>query len=746
MHHKCSSAKHRIISPKAEPRAGGCGGHAEVQHNDVSEGKHEHGHGKGAGREKRNGKVAKPALLHQSSAEVSSTNQVDVPDTTQSSPVSISSGLNSDPDMVDSPVVTGVSSMAVASVMGSLSQSATVFMSEVTSESVYTMSPTAGPNHHLLSPDASQGLVLAMSSDGHKFAFPATGGSESLSMLPGNVSEELVLSTTLDGGRKIPETTMNFDPDCFLNNPKQGQTYGGGGLKAEMVSTNVRHSPPVERGFGFTAVLTKEIKTEDTSFEQQTAKDAYSSSAAATASSSLSLAAGSGLLPSGGGLSPSTTLEQMDFSAIDSNKDYTSSFSQTGHSPHVHQTPSPSFFLQDASKPLPIEQNAHSSLSDSGGGFVMPTVKTEASSQTSSCGGHVGTRIESTSSLHLMQFQANFQAMAAEGEVTMETSQVAEGGEGLIKSGELQACSSEHYLQPETPGVIRSTGGVPILPGNVVQGLYPVAQPGLGTSSNMELSLDHFDLSFSNQFSDLINDFISVEGGSGTLYGHQLVAGDSAALSQSEDGARAAPFAQAEMCIPCCSPQQGGLQLGGAEGGAGTVAYMHVAEVVSASSAQGALGLLQQSGRVFMVTDYSPEWSYPEVSGRLASSPASPHLTLRHEADASPFACGPPDHPGHTGPSACPQVLEMPPPASAAVLSLRRREQLQSPEAPGRPRGLPAPARAGLCPPAYVLRCHLCFALLWGAGGGERDAGSAEKAFRSHRSGPSKAIVLDLLP
>ncbi|CAH7446887.1 Camta1 [Phodopus roborovskii] len=613
VHHKCNSAKHRIISPKVEPRAGGYGGHSEVQHNDVSEGKHEPSHGRGTSREKRNGKVAKPSLLHQSSTEVSSTNQVEVPDTTQSSPVSISSGLNSDPDMVDSPVVTGVSSMAVASVMGGLSQSATVFMSEVTNEAVYTMSPTAGPNHHLLSPDASQGLVLAVSSDGHKFAFPTTGSSDSLSMLPSNVSEELALSTTLDGGRKIPEAAMNFDPDCFLNNPKQGQTYGGGGLKAEMVSTNIRHSPPSERGFGFTSVLTKEIKTEDTSFEQQMAKEAaYSSSAAAAASSSLTLSAGSSLLPSGGGLSPSTTLEQMDFSAIDSNKDYASSFSQTGHSPHIHQTPSPSFFLQDASKPLPLEQNTHSSLSDSGATFVMPTVKTEASSQTSSCSGHVETRIESASSLHLMQFQANFQAMTAEGEVTMETSQAAAGSEVLLKSGELQACSSEHYLQPETNGVIRSAG-VPILPSNVVQGLYPVAQPSLGNTSNMELSLDHFDISFSNQFSDLINDFISVEGGSGAIYGHQLVSGDSAALSQSEDGARA-PFTQAEMCIPCCSPQQGGLQLSGTEGGAGTMAYMHVAEVVSAASAQGALGMLQQSGRVFMVTDYSPEWSYPECA------------------------------------------------------------------------------------------------------------------------------------
>uniref|UniRef100_A0A8C3K0I5 Calmodulin binding transcription activator 1 n=1 Tax=Calidris pygmaea TaxID=425635 RepID=A0A8C3K0I5_9CHAR len=614
VHHKCNSAKHRIISPKVEPRTGGYSAHSEVQNNDVSEGKNEHSHGKASSREKRNGKVAKPVLLHQNSTEVSSTNQVEVPDTTQNSPVSISSGLNSDPDMADSPAVTGVSSMAVASVMGSLSQSATVFMSEVTSEAVYTMSPTSGPNQHLLSSDAAaQGLVLAVSSDGHKFAFPTTGSSESLSMLPSTVSEELVLSTTLDGNRKIPETTMNFDPDCFLNNPKQGQTYGGGGMKSDSISTNIRQSPTTERSFNFNTTLTKEIKTEDTSFEQQMSKEAFSST---SASNTLTLTTGSGLLPSGGGLSPSTTLEQMDFSAIDSNKDYSSSFNQTVQSPHVHQTPSPSFFLQDASKPLPLEQNTHNNLNDTSGSFVntlgIPSVKTESSSQTTSnCNGTVETRIESSSSLQLMQFQANFQAMTAEAEVPMETSQQAEGNENLLKSGDLQACSTEHYLQPEANGGIRNGNNLPILQGNMVQGLYPVAHPSLNNSSNMELNLDHFDISFSNQFSDLINDFISVEGGSNALYGHQLVSGDSASLSQPEDSNRAS-YSQAEMCIPCCSPQQANMQLSSTESGASTMAYMHVAEVVSAAAAQGTLGLLQQSGRLFMVTDYSPEWSYPE--------------------------------------------------------------------------------------------------------------------------------------
>lgn len=616
VHHKCNSAKHRIISPKVEPRSGGYSAHSEVQNNDVSEGKNEHSHGKTSSREKRNGKVTKPVLLHQNSTEVSSTNQVEVPDTTQNSPVSISSGLNSDPDVADSPAVTGVSSMAVASVMGSLSQSATVFMSDVTSEAVYTMSPTTGPNQHLLSSDAAaQGLVLAVSSDGHKFAFPTAGSSEGLSMLPASVSEELVLSTTLDSSRKMPETTMNFDPDCFLNNPKQGQTYGGGGPKGDGV-TNIRQSPTTERGFNFTTVLAKEIKTEDTSFEQQMSKDAFSSS---SSSNSLTLTAGSSLLPSGGGLSPSTTLEQMDFSAIDSNKDYAAGFNQAVQSPHIHQTPSPSFFLQDTSKPLPLEQNAHNTMNDASSSFVnplgLPSVKTEAPSQgTSNCNGTVEARIESTSSLQLMQFQANYQTMAGEGDVPMETSPQAEANENLLKPGDLQTCSTEHYMQPEANGSLRNGTSLPLLQGNMVQGLYPVAHPGMNNSSNMELSLDHFDISFSNQFSDLINDFISVEGGSNAIYGHQLVSGENAGLSaQSEDSNRPS-YSQAEMCIPCCSPQQANLHLSNAENGASAMAYMHVTEVVSATAAQSTMGMLHQSGRLFMVTDYSPEWSYPEVS------------------------------------------------------------------------------------------------------------------------------------
>ncbi|KAJ8016764.1 hypothetical protein DPEC_G00010750, partial [Dallia pectoralis] len=759
VHHKCNSAKHRIISPKVEPRGSYSSAHSEVQNNDVSEGKTEHiGHGGGkssggggGGREKRNGKVPKPVLLHQNSTEVSSTNQVEVPDTTQNSPVSISSGLNSDPDMADSPVVTGMGH--VAAVMSGLSQS--VFMSEVTGDPVYSMSPTGGSNAHLMGPDtASQGLVLSgVVADSHKFAFPGggtsersggSGGTDGLSMMSaGGVSEELVLSSSLDaGGLKIPETTMNFDPDCFLNNPKQGQTYGGSGLKGDSSSSSssnstngsLQRSPSMSDSvYSFNSALVKNIKTEDTSFEQQLAKEqGYQVGAGVSCGGGVSGSAGSGssqgslgltpagsLLPSGGGLSPSTTLEQMDFSAIDAKQDYSSGAGSVGYgqainSPHLsHQSRSPSFFLQDAQQPSQAQQGRSSMVQkthmmehnphDSTTYMGLQVVKTDSpgsnghihhhhqshqSQHRTNCNG--GSPTEGSGqgprSLQLLQYQGSFPdevvGLEQTGSVGPGQTVRTDNGEVLLKPEDhLQACGggntegvrTEHYMQQANDGgggagggpggggggegVVMSNGnGInsdgsnhsqphqlqPLLQGaGLVQSLYTAVGPhqGLGgTSSNggaggagMEISLDHFDISFGNQFSDLINDFISVDGSGanmaagGAIYTHQLVAshvsdgqGTSSGVpqqGQEEGGPRGPGYSPSEICLqPCCSPQSlgGGSGAGGSVAEQGSLAYMHVAEVVSAAVAQGALGLLQATGRLFMVTDYSPEWSYPE--------------------------------------------------------------------------------------------------------------------------------------
>ncbi|XP_034066912.1 calmodulin-binding transcription activator 1 isoform X1 [Gymnodraco acuticeps] len=762
VHHKCNSAKHRIISPKVDPRSGGySSAHSEVQNNDVSEGKTEHsahgggkssgGGGGGSAREKRNGKVHKPILLHQNSTEVSSTNQVEVPDTTQNSPVSISNGLNSDPDMADSPVVTGMSH--VASVMSGLSQS--VFMSEVTGDPVYSMSPTGGPNTHLMGADAtSQGMVLSVASDRHKFAFPGGGVGEpgtnaagdSLSMMSSaGVSEELVLSSSLDAGSiKIPETNMNFDPDCFLNNPKQGQTYGGSAMKIEGNSSStssssggsscngsMQRSPAMsDNGYTFSSAMVKNIKIEDTSFEQQLAKESgYQvgpvvscgggvsvSSGAGSGQGNLTLNTAGSMLPSGGGLSPSTTLEQMDFSAIDAKQDYSSNatavnYGQAMSSPHMqHQSRSPSFFLQDSSqtgqgqqgrpsmgqKTHLMEHNSH----DSGAYMGLQVVKTDspgsnghihhhhqAHQHRPNCNG--GSPAEGggqAGSLQLLQYQGGYPGLGAEHEEVVGLEQqgnvnsaqagaTENGAENLLKPGNhIQACGTgngegaEHYLQQAPDGGGGGNGGAgegvvmhngnnnsdgsnrsqqqqqlqPLLQGtSMVQGLYNAvgAHQGLvGAASNggaggtgMEISLDHFDISFGNQFSDLINDFISVDGSGttmsagGALYAHQLVqshssdsqnsAGGPPQQGQEDGGARSSGYSPSELCLqPCCSPQSlsAGAGGGGNTGEPGSLSYMNVAEVVSAAVAQGALGMLQATGRLFMVTDYSPEWSYPE--------------------------------------------------------------------------------------------------------------------------------------
>lgn len=127
-----------------------------------------------------------------------------------------------------------------------------------------------------------------------------------------------------------------------------------------------------------------------------------------------------------------------------------------------------------------------------------------------------------------------------------------------------------------------------------------MAQPGLGNASNMELSLDH-DISFSNQFSDLINDFISVEGRRHHLRAPAGVRGRHSTLAVGGWGP--CPFTQAEMCIPCCSPQQG-LQLSSAE--AGPASWPTCTSLRwSRPPRPRAPGDAAAGGRVFMVTDYS---------------------------------------------------------------------------------------------------------------------------------------------
>ncbi|XP_077581614.1 calmodulin-binding transcription activator 1-like isoform X6 [Stigmatopora nigra] len=613
LHQKCSSVKQRIISSKQESgtAAGGgapAGGAAtagqrseeadgtEVQNSDVSEGQTEPSPGgrrsRAGGGDRRNGRMAKPSLLPQSSMEVSSstsTNQVEVPDTTQSSPLSITS------DMADSPAL---------AIGAGLSQSTAVFMSEVTTltgDSVYS----AGHTHLLPSPHESSanGILLAVGPENQRFAsFPGGVGL--------GEGGELVLSSSLDtgGGVSLPETAMTFDPDCFLNNPKQGQTYGGGGGKTEGCNGNDGGIHCSSNGFVYSPSVVNNIKKEATPMEQP-------------------LAPPSSYVGEGAGLSPSTTLEQMDFSAVMSSP-CVPGLTQSAHHP------SPNLFLQT---PTHANQNSQQQTNgvdtpqecDEARAYInMPddTPITNGdhhshlrrSSQDQAMCGRNG-KGASVSSFPVTNRDANVE-QASNGVRQEVGGKVLEnGGELMLKSGAAHeayaSVDTDHYLPPTDGNGVGDEGGagcgatgtgeneilsngvslsgpsssVGASPQSIGAGtsieraLYNSSLPPQGggvsataSGAGAAISLEGFEASFGSQFSDLINDFISVEGSAG---------GVGAAVNG------------------VLMPQEGAV---GEEQGMGE-GHLQGSEVE-----QGALGMLQETGRLFGVTDYSPEWSYPE--------------------------------------------------------------------------------------------------------------------------------------
>ncbi|XP_024125346.1 calmodulin-binding transcription activator 1 isoform X1 [Oryzias melastigma] len=618
LHQKCSSVKQRIISSKQESGAAAGGGTTlgtsiaagqraeeadgtEVQNSDVSEGQTEPSPGGGrsraAGGERRNGRITKPSLLPQSSMEVSSstsTNQVEVPDTTQSSPLSITS------DMADSPAL---------AIGAGLSQSTAVFMSEVTTltgDSVYS----AGHTHLLASTheNAPTGILLAVAPDNQRFA--SFSGGVGL-----GEGGELVLSSSLDaaGGVSLPETTMTFDPDCFLNNPKQGQTYGGGGGKTDGCNGDDRGLHCSSNGFVYNSALVNNIKTEAAALEQP-------------------LTTQSSYVGEGTGLSPSTTLEQMDFSAVMS-----SSCVPTLAQPAHH--PSPNLFLQatpQTSQPSQLQANGTKATQEPAepqSYLGLPPVTTESPVSNGDLHSHLHQASTDQQALCVRKaaavgaFSLTAPDPSAEGrghqEIGTMDKPAENGGELLLKAQDSHdayaSIDTEHYLQPadDTGGgqegggggggegggggggeneilcngvnlsganssVVASPQSIPA-GGNMEGRLYgsQLPQQGVGVNAaaagaGAAISLEGFEASFGSQFSDLINDFISVEGSGG---------GVGAAVSG------------------VLMPQEGAA---GEEQGSGT-GHLQASEVE-----QGALGLLQESGRLFGVTDYSPEWSYPE--------------------------------------------------------------------------------------------------------------------------------------
>ncbi|KAK9398421.1 calmodulin-binding transcription activator 2 [Crotalus adamanteus] len=189
--HKCNSIKHRIISPKVEVRPCPFPALTEVQNISGSpEARAEADPAKGPVLDSKGTKPAKTT---------SSTMADAVPDSTQPPPALPRPG--SFPKQERPPVTLSVS------LPGS-----TIFVMAGPSGAEKPLALT--PSQHLVS--------------GEGGAAPTT--PLGLAVLPG-----LLLSQSLESAMETSEGTSDaFDPDRFLNSPKQGQTYGGGrGLQAE---------------------------------------------------------------------------------------------------------------------------------------------------------------------------------------------------------------------------------------------------------------------------------------------------------------------------------------------------------------------------------------------------------------------------------------------------------------------------------------------------------------------------------
>uniref|UniRef100_A0A803JG57 Calmodulin-binding transcription activator 1 n=1 Tax=Xenopus tropicalis TaxID=8364 RepID=A0A803JG57_XENTR len=213
--HKCTSTKHRIISPKVEPRICPLPALTEVQNISSSSAEPD------PGKERR---VTPKGGRTPSGGDPSSSHSFsELPDSTQPSPpLALTNGFYADREL------TGVTITAAPGVPGI---SAVLVMTGITDKPL-----ALTPSQQLVPSEAGS----------HANSVPV-----GVSLVPSPV-EGLLLSSSQSletameaapGGASGPVT---FDPDSFLNSPKEGQTYGGASGTAAEFKTETSEGAEAE--------------------------------------------------------------------------------------------------------------------------------------------------------------------------------------------------------------------------------------------------------------------------------------------------------------------------------------------------------------------------------------------------------------------------------------------------------------------------------------------------------------------
>ncbi|XP_053574326.1 calmodulin-binding transcription activator 2 [Bombina bombina] len=248
--HKCTSTKHRIISPKVEPRLCPFPALTEVQN--ISSSSSEQDQGKS---ERRGGH--KSGRIPSGSDPSSSRTYSELPDTTQASPpLALTNGFYTERELA------GVTITTTAGVPGI---SAVLVMTGIPEKPL-----TLTPSQHLMPAEAAN---------------QPTTVPVGISLLPSPV-EGLLLSSSqsLEVSMEATQGTGcgTFDPDSFLNSPKEGETYGGAAGTREFKQETAEGGTVdagtcvggfVETGELSTPEITSGIKEETSKMVETGAKD-----------------------------------------------------------------------------------------------------------------------------------------------------------------------------------------------------------------------------------------------------------------------------------------------------------------------------------------------------------------------------------------------------------------------------------------------------------------------------------------
>ncbi|XP_005999870.1 calmodulin-binding transcription activator 2 isoform X2 [Latimeria chalumnae] len=614
--HKCSSTKHRIISPKVEIRPCPYPALTEVQNISTPE-KSEQDQSKSSSPDLKDGKVEKVSLLTNGGSEVSSSSShVDTPDSTQNSPVTITNGYYSDRELSSVTIATSVPNLTVATVTCSIPQNAVIVMTGLGDKSLSLGTSGLTPSQQLIATDPNnQGLPLGS----HEISLTPTSSTIGLTLLPSTVGG-LVLSQNLDANMETSETSTTFDPDSFLNSPKQGQTYGGGANKDTLSISSNFISPSTSESGLLGSSLGTEPKANGEKLDSGTscsrdygnpqaptnvsifpqASNLVSVSQTFPATAQVTLVSSS--------VTSSTVLEKMDCSSSESPKNFLFSKQPTNHS-SASSTQNRFFIRDDDDDGQPLRRATavvapRVSLS--------PEVKPGPQFQQERASGNVKEELRSPVQL------VSFQGVPAESETPMETTSCLNGDGDAMKPQ--PAADGERSIKPEDGATSQypidntqeTVGETSDLQDNNINDLYTIIQNDLTsssvTSSNMDLNIDHFDISFDSQFPDLISDFITEDGAGANGFG-QFSTSPSTLAPPVSHSHSASPTFTANGASPIGS-YASQLQT--------TSQFLNPTDNISypamapANSEQTPPGNAREPERPVPITDFSPEWSYPE--------------------------------------------------------------------------------------------------------------------------------------